>query len=382
MPPRTAIPLVDLKAHHSPLRAALIEAFERVLDGGSFILGPEVQAFEDEVAAMLGVEHAIGVSNGSDALLLSLLALQVGPGDEVITTPFSFFATASAIVRAGARPVFVDIEADTFNIDASQIRSALSPHTRAIVAVHLFGQPADVPALREICDSAGVALVEDAAQAILATRAGVKVGSCGDAACFSFFPSKNLGALGDAGLVTTRSGELAARVRALRVHGAKVKYHHDEIGGNYRLDALQAALLRVKLPYLPMYTASRQRHAASYDQLFSTAGLAAWLAHPARRADGHVYHQYTIRCDYRDLLREHLKSQQIGCEVYYPVPLHLQPCFRYLGYQPGSFPEAERAARQVLSLPIYPELTTADLRHVVSEVIRFHRWQADYVQES
>lgn len=367
---RAPIGMADLVAQHRPLRAELAAAFERVLDSGRFILGPEVECFEREVATSIGAGHAVGVSNGSDALLLALQALGVGPGDEVITTPFSFFATASAIVRAGARPVFVDIDGATFNLDVARVQQAVTPRTRAVIVVHLFGQPADLPALRALCDAAGLALVEDAAQAIGSSCAGVSVGTWGDIGCFSLFPAKNLGALGDAGLLTTAHPELAQRLRALRVHGAKVKYHHEEVGGNYRLDALQAALLRVKLPHLPHYNRRRAAHAAQYERLFSAAGLPAdLLTPPVVRAQGHVYNQYTVRTPYRDALQRHLIDVQIGCEIYYPLPLHLQPCFAGLGYRRGDFPCAERAAGEVLSLPVHAELTAQDLSRVVMEVV-------------
>lgn len=364
------IPLLDLGALHAPLRAQLVEAFERVLASNRFIQGPEVEGFEREVAERLGVRHAIGVSSGTDALLVSLMALGVGPGDEVITSPFTFFATAGCIARLGARPVFVDIDPATFNLDLARVEQSLSARTRAVVPVHLYGQPFDVPALQQLCQPRGVHVVEDAAQAIGAHDAAFTVGAAGDLGCFSFFPAKNLGAFGDAGLVTTQSDALAEQVRVLRVHGGKPKYYHQQVGGNFRLDALQAALLRVKLPYLDEWTRARRSNAAAYDEAFSQAALpAARLGVPARVSDGHVYNQYVIRTDRRDVLRAALQAAGVGCEIYYPVPLHLQACFADLGYGEGDFPEAERAACQVLALPVSPELGPRRLARVVQVVV-------------
>ncbi|MEM1414056.1 MAG: DegT/DnrJ/EryC1/StrS family aminotransferase [Myxococcota bacterium] len=358
------VPLMDLGAQHAPLMDALREASERVLASGRFILGPEVTAFEEEVAAYLGVPHAIGVSNGSDALLVALMALGIGPGDEVVTTPFSFFATAGCIVRLGARPVFVDIDPATFNLDVEQVAGAITERTKAVIPVHLFGQTVDLRALREVTN---LPLVEDAAQALgAACRVGA-AGTVGAFGCFSFFPTKNLGGFGDGGMLVTRDDALAEKARMLRAHGSKPKYTHHLVGGNFRLDALQAALLRVKLPHLDAWTAGRQANAAAYD-----AGLArSPLVTPARVHDGHAYHQYVVRAPKRDALRAHLSDAGIGTGIYYPSPLHLQPCFAELGYGAGDFPEAERACREVLALPIFPELGDARRMRVIEAIRAF-----------
>ena len=366
------VPLIDLKAQFAPLRGEVLEAIARVCDAQQFILGPEVDSLERELAAVLDVPHAVGVSSGTDALLAALMALDIGPGDEVVTTPFSFFATAGSIARVGARPVFVDIERATFNIDANAVASGVTPRTKAIMPVHLFGQSADMAPILEVAERAGVPVVEDAAQAIGACYRGKTVGGIGAIGCFSFFPTKNLGAFGDAGLVTTSSGEIARTLRAIRQHGGEAKYHHDLVGANFRIDALQAAILRVKLPHLEGWTAARRRNAERYQTLFETAGLEGQVTLPARSADStHIYNQFVIRVPERDRLRAHLQSSGIGTEVYYPVPLHLQPCFRELGYRSGSFPAAEAAAREVLALPIYGELTGAQQARVVDEICRF-----------
>jgi dTDP-4-amino-4,6-dideoxygalactose transaminase len=376
-PSSQAIPQLDLGAQHAPIAPQLRAAFERVLASNSFILGAEVSAFEAEVARYIGVEHALGVSSGTDALLLALMALGVGPGDEVIVPPFSFFATAGCVARLGARPVFVDIEEDTFNLSVPDVAAKLSSATKAIMPVHLYGQTCDLEALTQLAAERGIPVVEDAAQALGAHSERLRAGAAGSFGCFSFFPSKNLGALGDAGLLTTGDAALARRARLLRAHGAEPKYHHALIGGNFRLDALQAAFLRVKLPHLPRWAAARQAHAAHYDRLFAAAELPrALLTPPARRYAGHVYNQYVIRCARRAELLEHLRAQQIGCEVYYPVPLHLQVCFAYLGETAGRYPRAERAAREVLALPLYPELSAEQVERVASTVIGFLRSEA------
>jgi dTDP-4-amino-4,6-dideoxygalactose transaminase len=364
------IALLDLGPQHAALSLSLRAAFERVLASGHFILGPEVDAFERELAEYVGVAHAIGVSSGTDALLLALMALEIGPGDEVITPAFSFFATAGVIARVGATPVFVDIEPRGYNLDLARLERALSPRTKAIVPVDLFGQTCDLDALLPWAAARGLPVIEDAAQALGARSGSHAAGASATFGCFSFFPSKNLGALGDAGLLTTSDAALAKRARLLRAHGAEPKYHHAAIGGNFRIDALQAALLRVKLPHLPGWTAARRANAARYDASFAAARLpAALLETPARIFDGHVFNQYVIRSSRRDDVQSALRAQQIGCEVYYPVPLHLQPCFTQLGGRPGSLPEAERAAREVLALPIYPELGTERLERVVEVVV-------------
>jgi dTDP-4-amino-4,6-dideoxygalactose transaminase len=368
------IPLLDLSAQNAPLMDAIRAAFERVARSSQFILGEEVEAFEREVGVYVGSRHAIGVSSGTDALLVALMALDLGPGDEVVTTPFSFFATPACIARLGARPVFVDIDPVTYNLDVRAVDAAIGPRTRAVVPVHLFGQCCDLANLRDLCRARGVALVEDAAQALGASVGGLRAGTVGAFGCFSFFPSKNLGAFGDAGLVTTDDDALAERVRLLRVQGSKPKYVHHYVGGNFRLDALQAAILRVKLPHLDAWTRARRENAARYDAMFAAAGLAFdVLRTPARVADGHVYNQYVIGAARRDALRAVLTARGIGSEVYYPEPLHLQPALKHLGLGRGAFPEAERAAREVLALPVFPELGEARQRRVVDAVAGFLR---------
>jgi dTDP-4-amino-4,6-dideoxygalactose transaminase/acetyltransferase-like isoleucine patch superfamily enzyme len=371
-----SVPLLDLVAQNYPLMPELRAAFERVVSHGGFILGKEVESFETAIAVELGVAHAIGVSSGTDAILVALMALGVGPGDEVITTPFSFFATAGCVARLGARPVFVDIDPVTYNLDVALVAAVLTDRTRAILPVHLFGQPCDMRALQEVARARGLPIIEDAAQAIGATTTLGPVGKLGAVGCFSFFPSKNLGAFGDGGLCTTEDPDLAERLRVLRVHGGKPKYHHAAIGGNFRLDALQAAILSVKLPHLRRWAQGRARNAARYTELFTEAkrrhGLDdAVLGLPVAREPGHVWNQYVIRSTRRDALRKHLTDRRIGTEVYYPVPLHRQPCFADLGHPEGSFPEAERAAREVLALPVFPELGEGRLEVVVREVVSF-----------
>jgi dTDP-4-amino-4,6-dideoxygalactose transaminase/acetyltransferase-like isoleucine patch superfamily enzyme len=372
--PPEPIPLVDLRAEHAPLMPALVKAFERVVYSGQLILGEEVRAFEQEAAAALGVPHAVGVSSGSDALLVSLLALGIGPGDEVVTTAYSFFSTAGSVARTGATPVFADIDLDTFNLDPKGLAAAITPRTRAIVAVHLFGRPCDMRAVTRIAARHNLYVVEDAAQAIGARAADGPVGGLGDVGCFSFFPTKNLGALGDGGLVTSHSEAIADRVRLLRTHGARPKNVHVELGGNFRLDALQAALLREKLPHVERWTAARRRNAELYGQIFASAALDPGdLAYPRELPEGHVFHQYVIRTPRRDALRTHLARRGIATEVYYPVPLPLQPVFAPMGHREGSFPAAERASREALSLPIFPELGEARVTRVAKEIVTFLR---------
>ena len=371
------VPLLDLTAQFGPLRASVLEAIARVCDAQRFILGPEVDALERELETFLGIPHAVGVSSGTDALLAALMALDVGAGDEVITTPFSFFATAGSIARVGARPVFVDIDRATFNIDASAVASAITSKTKAILPVHLFGQSADMAPLLELSERAGVPVVEDAAQAIGASYRGRPVGGIGAIGCFSFFPTKNLGAFGDAGLVTTPDGTLARKLRALRQHGGETKYHHDLVGANFRLDALQAAILRVKLPHLAGWTAARRRNAERYEALFKAADLVGTVTLPATSSEStHIYNQFVVRVPERDHLRAYLQSSGIGTEVYYPVALHLQPCFRGLGYRRGSFPVAETAANEALALPIYGELSEAQQTWVVEAIRNFFQQRA------
>ena len=360
------VPMLDLSAQNSPLRDALEAAFQRVLTSGQFILGPEVAAFEGELCQQLGFSHALGVSSGSDALLLALMALGIGPGDEVITSAFSFFASAGCIARLGARPVFVDIDPATYNLDVEQLGSALSPATRAVVAVHLFGQPADLDGLIALCRARGLALVEDAAQALGATYREKPVGSFGSFGCFSFFPSKNLGGFGDGGLLTTCDPELLDRARRLRSHGAEPKYFHSLLGGNFRLDALQAALLRVKLPQLSAFTERRKQNAAYYDEHLVKLTERGLLTTPRKVSADHVYHQYVVRCQGREAVRQALADAGVETGVYYPLGLHRQSCFADLGYRAEDMPEADRASREVLALPVHSELSSRDLSRVVS----------------
>lgn len=369
-----SIPMLDVAAENEPLLDRLVAKASEVIRSGQYILGPEVDAFEREVAEHIGVAHAVGVSSGTDALLVSLMALGIGPGDEVITTPFSFFATAGCIARVGATPVFVDIRPDTFNIDVEQVRTAITPRARALLPVHLFGQPCDMQTLSQIATKHGLAIIEDAAQAIGADSPIGPVGSLGSFGCFSFFPSKNLGAFGDAGLITTRDAASAEGARVLRAHGGKPKYYHDVIGGNFRIDALQAALLRVKLPELRTWTDLRRENAARYDAAFASAGLdETLLSPPFRRFDGHVYNQYVIRTSCRDALQAHLEASGIGTAIYYPVPLHRQRCFEHLGYAEGSLPVSERASRESLALPIFPGLGKTRQDRVIQTIIQFLR---------
>ncbi len=365
---------LDLKAQFATIREEVMDAITKVMESQHFILGTEVRLLEEEVAAMLGAKHAISCASGSDALVLAMMAAGIGPQDEVITTPFTFVATAGSIARLGAKPVFVDIEADTFNIDASQIEAAVTPRTRGILPVHLFGFPADLNPILDLAEDRGLAVIEDAAQAIGAKYCDRYVGTVGTYGCFSFFPSKNLGGAGDGGLVTTEESGLADKLRLLRVHGTAQKYHHEILGVNSRLDALQAAILRVKLRYLAGWTSSRQLHADRYRGLFEEANLGDRVKVPAvpPSAFVHVYNQFSIRCHERDALREFLRSRQIPTEIYYPLPLHLQPAFAYLSYSRGQFPQAELASQDVLALPVYPELTESQQHAVVNAISEFY----------
>jgi dTDP-4-amino-4,6-dideoxygalactose transaminase len=354
------VPLLDVKAQNAPLREAILTAIARVMDGGCFILGPEVEAFEKELATALGTRRAVGLSSGTDALLTALMALDVRPGDEVVTTPFSFYATVGCIARLGARPVFADIDPESFNLDAGAAATACGAKTRAVIPVHLFGRPAVLPPI-------SVPIVEDAAQAIGACKVA------GIASCLSFFPSKNLGAFGDGGALLTDDDTFADKIAILRAHGSKPKYVHHKVGGNFRLDALQAAILRVKLTRLSDWTAGRRRNAERYRCLFlAMSGLPPELILPAD-APGHIYNQFVIRAPQRDALRDHLTKSGVGSEVYYPLALHLQPCFAELGYKLGAFPHAERATQEALALPIYAELTEAQQAFVVEQIATFYR---------
>ena len=366
---RTPVKLLDLEAQYQPLRAEILAAITRVCDSQRFILGPEVDALERELAAHLGASHAIAVSSGTDALLAAFMSLHLGPGDEVITPTFSFFATAGCVARVGAMPVFVDIDPVTFNLDPALVRRAITPRTRAIVAVHLYGLSADMDPILEAAREKSIPVIEDAAQAIGATYKSRVVGTIGAIGCFSFFPSKNLGAFGDGGLITTNDAALAGEIRLLRNHGAEPKYFHQRIGGNFRLDALQAAVLRVKLPHLERWTSMRQRNAERYQTLFASAGVTDRVVVPTTPGDRrHIFNQYVIRVRERDRVRRFLDDRGIGTEIYYPVPFHLQECFSSLGHRRGDFPHAEAAADTVLALPIYPELTMEQQSAVVSAV--------------
>ena len=366
------VPFLDLHAQNGPLRRETFAAIARVCDSQRFIMGPEIDALERDLAALLGIEHAIAVSSGTDAVLLALMALGIGAGDEVITTAYSFFASAAGIVRLGARPVMVDVDEATFNLNPDQVAAAITPRTKAILPVHLFGLSADLDPIVAVADRHGIPVIEDAAQAIGATYRSRPAGGIGVFGCFSFYPSKNLGAFGDAGLVTTRDDARAARVRLLRTHGMDAEYHHPLVGGNFRMDALQAAVLRVKAPHLPAWTEARRRNAARYRALFHQAGLADVVHLPVEPPDRlHIFNQFVIRSSDRDGLKRHLDACGVGSAVYYPVPLHLQPCFAGLGYARGAFPHAERAAAESLAIPIYAELTASQQEAVVGAIAAF-----------
>ncbi|MFN7918072.1 MAG: DegT/DnrJ/EryC1/StrS family aminotransferase [Vicinamibacterales bacterium] len=370
--PTTPVPLLDLKAQYTPLREQILDVVTRVCDSQRFIMGPEITALERELAAQIGVAHAVAVSSGTDALLLALMALDIGPGDEVITTTYSFFATAGAIARVGALPVLVDIDPVTYNIDTAAIEAAITPRTKAIMPVHLYGLCADMDPIAAIAERHGLTVIEDAAQAIGSTYKGRPAGGMGTFGCFSFFPSKNLGAFGDAGLVTTNDATLAKKAELLRMHGMEPKYYHHLIGGNFRCDALQAAVLRVKAPHLAAWTEARRLNAKRYTQLFSEAGLRDRIVLPTQ-PDGlyHIFNQFVIRVPERNALKAFLDARGIGNEVYYPVPFHLQPCFTSLGYARGAFPHAERAANETIAIPIYSELSIEQQQTVVAAIAEF-----------
>jgi dTDP-4-amino-4,6-dideoxygalactose transaminase len=385
------VPLLDLKGQYAPLRADIEAAIREVCDEQRFVLGPRVSALEAEVAEYSHTKHGLGVSSGTDALLLALMALDVGPGDEVVTSPFTFFATAGVAARLGARPFFCDIDPDTFNLDPAAVRRDLESRCeqrgdrlvnratggviKALMPVHLYGQMADLDALAPIARKHRLAVVEDAAQAIGATLAdGRRAGSVGDVGCLSFFPTKNLGAFGDAGMCVTNDTALHERMRILRVHGGEPKYYHALIGGNFRLDEIQAAVLLVKLRHLDEWTHARQRNADHYDALIRAADLGDAVRIPKRVAgQRHIFNQYVIRVARRDALRAHLSQHGVGTEIYYPVPLHAQRCFQYLGHEASDFPESQRAAQEALALPIYPELTAEQREYVVRRVAEFVR---------
>ena len=376
-----AVPLLDLNAHHEPLRQEILAALEKTFRSNAFILGPDVGKLEERVAAYCQATYGIGVTSGTDALLLALMALGIGTGDEVVTTPYSFFATAGVIVRLGAKPVLVDIDPTTYNIDPAKITSVLTDKTKAIIPVHLYGQCADMAPIMDIAKRHNLSVIEDAAQAIGSEhRDGRRACSMGTIGCLSFFPSKNLGCLGDGGMAITNDSELAERMRILRVHGSKPKYYHKVIGGNFRLDTIQAAVLNVKLNYLDGWTKRRQENAERYELLFRQSGLVergkVRLPEAVYRSEGvkhyHIYNQFVLRVERRDTLMEHLKQKGIGAEIYYPVPFHLQECFQYLGHKKGDFPESERAANETIAIPIYPELTPAQQTEVVEAIATFY----------
>jgi dTDP-4-amino-4,6-dideoxygalactose transaminase len=363
-----AVPLLDIKRETKPIRKEIDEAITRVIDHGQYILGPEVKQLEEKISEFCGVKHAIGVASGTDALLLSLQACGVGLGDEVITSAFSFFASAGVISRLGATPVFADIDIETYNIDPDKIEKAITPKTKAILPIHLFGQCARMDAIMDVAGKNNIKVVEDAAQAIGSVYKGRKAGNWGDAGCFSFFPTKNLGCAGDGGMVVTNDDEIADMVRLLRVHGGKFEYHHEIVGYNSRLDTLQAAILLVKLPYLTGWSESRRKNASKYDEMLSGLPLKT-----PKVEDGawHIYNQYTITCDRRNDLIAWLKDKKIGCKIYYPVPFHLQKCFSELNYRQGDIPNCEKAAQTVISIPIFGEMTSDEQREVIDSIKSF-----------
>jgi dTDP-4-amino-4,6-dideoxygalactose transaminase len=371
--PALLFPFLDLRAQFAAIREEVMQAITRVMESQHFILGPEVLALESEIAAFLETRFAVGCASGTDALLLALLALNIGPGDEVITPPFTFVATAGAIARAGARPVFVDIEPETFNIDPGLVLPAITARTRALLPVHLYGLAADMDPLLKLAAEHELPVIEDAAQAIGARYKGAPAGTLGTFGCFSFFPSKNLGGAGDGGMVTTHDPELADRLRMIRFQGSRKKYYSEVLGTNSRLDALQAAILRVKLTHLESWVKARQRNVDRYRALCLERRLNEVITLPAAPEDRyHVYNQFTIRCKQRDQLQQFLRGRGIPTEVYYPYPLHLQPVFSYLGYEPGQFPHSEAASREALSLPIYPELKEEQQAQVVDAIAEFY----------
>lgn len=380
-----AVPMLDLSRQYNALRKEMTKAIARVCESQHYILGEDVTAFENESAEFLGVKFAIGCASGTDAIWLSLIAAGINPSDEVITTPFSFFATASTIVRAGAKPIFVDVDSDTLNIDPAcveeRLRRGTSAKIKGLMPVHLYGQCADMDELSRVASDFKLKIVEDAAQAFGATWRGKRAGGLGIAGAFSFYPTKNLSCYGDGGLITTNDEKVAAHARSLRAHGSTKRYYHDEIGWNSRLDSLQAAILRVKLKYIEDWNKQRKKRADAYDLLFKSAGLlasrGASKSAPVRilKRDpnaSHIFHQYVVRVERRDELKVFLDKQNIGNMVYYPVPLHLQKCFAYLGYAPGDLPESEKAATDVLALPIFPELTSEEQSAVVTAIAEFY----------
>lgn len=366
------VPLLDLKAQYVTIKDELLAAINQVMESQHFILGPKVEECEKAIAQYSNCKFGVGVTSGSDALLVCLMAENIGPGDEVITTPYTFFATIGAISRVGATPVFVDIDPETYNIDTRRVAEKITRKTRAIMPVHLYGQMAEMDPIMALSASHNLVVIEDAAQAIGSESKGRRAGSMGHYGCFSFFPSKNLGAAGDGGMIVTNDPDRAEKLRILRAHGSKPKYYHKVVGGNFRLDALQAAIVSAKLPYLDSWTEGRQRNAKLYDRLFFEAGLTkSAVKLPKVTENRHIFNQYVIRVAHRDELQAHLKKNGIGTEVYYPVPMHVQECFAYLGHKAGEFPVSEAAAMGTLALPIYPELSDAQLRYVVETIRSF-----------
>jgi len=364
------IPILDLRAQYATYKSEALQAISEVCDSQSFALGPAVAAFEEQIRTYLECKYAVGVSSGTDALLVSLMALNIKPGDEVITTPFSFFSTASSIVRLGAKPVFVDVDQDSYNIDANQIEQRITEKTLAIIPVHLFGQAAQMKPIMEMAQRHSLFVIEDAAQAIGAVQDGTKCGSFGEFGCFSFYPTKNLGGFGDGGLVTTNNEELAEKVKILRNHGQNPTYFYKMIGGNFRLDGIQGAVLNVKLRYLDQWNERRRQNAALYDEYFTDSLIKPPKIDPNNFS---IYHQYTITAPERDRLQKFLSENKIGSAIFYPKPLHLQECFSYLGYKEGDLAVAERLCKEVLSLPIYPELTPGQIEYIAQKVFEFYR---------
>jgi len=375
------VPLLDLKAQYASIKQEIRAAVDDVFDSQYFILGPKVKELEQEIARYSETSYALGVSSGTDALLISLMALGIEPGDEIITTPFTFFSTAGVISRLNATPKFVDIDPDTFNMDPEKLESAITRRTKAVIPVHLFGQCADMDPILEVSSKYGLPLIEDAAQSIGAQYKHRKAGSMAEFGVFSFFPSKNLGGAGDGGMVITRESALYEKLKVLRVHGASSKYYHKIVGGNFRLDSLQAAVLLVKLKYLDSWSEKRRKNAALYNRLFAQSGLIerGIIKTPveAYKDSGdrnhHIYNQYTLRTRSRDKLQEYLKEQGVSTAIYYPLPLHLQECFKDLGYLKGDFPEAEKASGSVISLPVYPELTDEKQEYIVEKISGFFK---------
>lgn len=369
------VPLLDLQAQYQAIKNEVRLAVDRVMESQQFILGPEVEVCEKKVAEYSQSAWACGVSSGTDALLLCLMNEDIGPGDEVITSPFTFFATAGSIVRTGARPVFADIDPETFNLDPDAVKSKITSKTRAVIPVHLYGQTADMGPLMALAAKHRLVVIEDAAQAIGSEYQGRRAGSIGHYGCFSFFPSKNLGAFGDGGMIVTPDEARVRGLKILRNHGADPKYYHKRVGGNFRLDALQAAVLNVKINYLDAWAEKRRQNAALYGRIFESAGLVKTgsVMPPRVVRERHVFNQYVIRAGRRDELKKFLESREIGCEIYYPLPLHLQACFRDLGYKPGDFPQSEKAARETLAIPVYPELGRAQVEYVAGCIAEFYR---------